>query len=54
MRIIEKQTNKWDQFAQLIPLLRRTGRLEDAQTVIEGSLNNMIMNTVINCKLRYG
>ena len=34
MRIIEKQTNKWDQFAQLIPLLKRTGRLQDAETII--------------------
>lgn len=38
MRIIEKQTNKWDQFSKLIPLLRRTGRLADAEVIFQGIL----------------
>lgn len=37
LRILEKQPNKWDQFAQLIPLLRRNGKLEDAEKIMSGT-----------------
>ena len=37
LRILEKQPNKWDQFAQLIPLLRRNGKLEDAEKIMTGT-----------------
>ena len=34
LRIIQKEPAKWDQLAQLIPLLRRAGRLDDAEQIM--------------------
>ena len=60
LRILEKQPNKWDQFAQLIPLLRRNGKLEDAEKIMSGTYfkyykvtDSVTRNKVMVEKLRY-